>query len=213
MFLVGLVAVGVRYRAGDDQLRRQLQWLLLALVLVVVALAVWGPLAPGLAVLNLLSIALVPIAMTVAVLRYQLLDIQLVLSRTLLYVAAQRAGDRRVPRAGRGRRCAAARRHRTDRAGRSDHAGHRARPSIRCGCGCNARVDRALYGDRSDPVRAVSRLGSRWPWATWPTCSRRSSTHCACRTRRFGWAAVDRGQRAVEQRAACARSGAPRPSH
>src|SRR5688572_6206334 len=80
--LAGLV---VRYRAGGERLRRQLLWLLLALLLMLVVLGVWGPLVPGLAVLNLLVIALVPIAMTIAVLRYQLLDIRLVLSRTVLY--------------------------------------------------------------------------------------------------------------------------------
>lgn len=74
----------VRYRRGDEQRRRQLLWLLLALVLMIVSwcrrsLFTAGP------VLGVLSIALVPAAMTIAVLRHQLLDIRLVLSPTVLY--------------------------------------------------------------------------------------------------------------------------------
>ncbi|WP_290859488.1 histidine kinase [Hamadaea sp.] len=75
----------VRYRRGDERLRRQLLWLVLALIAAVaVNLPRWivgdGP------ILLLLAVPLVPIAITIAILRYQLLDIRLVVSRSLLYL-------------------------------------------------------------------------------------------------------------------------------
>ncbi|MEV0273712.1 histidine kinase [Hamadaea sp. NPDC050747] len=84
--LLGAIAgLVVRYRRGDERLRRQLLWLVLALIVAVaVNLPRWivgdGP------ILLLLAVPLVPIAITIAILRYQLLDIRLVVSRTLLYL-------------------------------------------------------------------------------------------------------------------------------
>lgn len=79
-----LVAQVVRYRRGDERTRRQLLWLILAFVVILVLnaqrwLTGYGP------VLFLLSAVLVPIAVAIAIVRYQLLDIRVVLSRTLLY--------------------------------------------------------------------------------------------------------------------------------
>jgi signal transduction histidine kinase len=80
--LAGLV---VRWRRGDERLRRQLLWLVLAgLAAVALNLPRWvigeGP------ILLLLAVVLVPVAVTVAILRHQLLDIRLVVSRTALYL-------------------------------------------------------------------------------------------------------------------------------
>ena len=85
VLVVAVVGLVLRYRRGDEQRRRQLLWLVLALILMIVVVVPWGLFAAG-PILELLSIALVPAAMTIAVLRYQLLDIRLVLSRTVLYV-------------------------------------------------------------------------------------------------------------------------------
>ena len=79
-----LVALVVRYRRGNERTRRQLLWLILAFVAILVLNGQrWftgdGP------VLFLLSVVLVPIAVAIAIVRYQLLDIRVVLSRTLLY--------------------------------------------------------------------------------------------------------------------------------
>jgi len=153
-----LVALVVRYRRGDERTRRQLLWLVLALIVAIVTQAVWGPLVDGFAVLNLLAIALVPISMTIAVLRYQLLDIRLVLSRTVLYLVLSTAvvlvylalvGTTGLVV--------------TDPAG-----GTTALIVLVIAVGFNPVrvrlqriVDRALYGDRSDPVRVVSRIGEQ----------------------------------------------------
>jgi len=78
------VALVVRYARGDDVVRRQLLWLILALIAIgLLNSQRWltgdGPVLP------LLSVALIPVAVAIAILRYRLLDIRLVLSRTLLY--------------------------------------------------------------------------------------------------------------------------------
>ena len=159
LFLLVLASLVVRYRRGGDVERRQLLWLLLA-VLVVLAYAgvPWGIFGRG-PVLGLLVIPLIPAAVTVAILRYQLLDIRLVVSRALVYglLTAAAAGayvglvallDVLV-------------RSRVS----LDSA---VVASVIVAVGFNpARVrlqrliDRGLYGDRRDPVRAVSLVGER----------------------------------------------------
>ncbi|MGH3765485.1 MAG: sensor histidine kinase [Pseudonocardiaceae bacterium] len=156
--LAALVGLVVRYRRGDERLRRQLLWLILAVLAVAVLFPLWGiyQLTP---ILALLLIVLVPAAMTIAILRHQLLDIRLVVSRTVLYglltaavigtylglVAAADA----VLRDGVGR-------------------GSSVLATLVIAAGFNPIrvrlqrvVDRALYGDRADPVRAVTRMGER----------------------------------------------------
>ena len=119
---------------------------------------VWGILGAG-PILGLLVIPLIPAAVTIAILRYQLLDIRLVVSRALVYgvLTAAAAGvyvglvallDVLVrSRVSLGSAIAA---------------------SVIVAIGFNpARVrlqrliDRALYGDRRDAVRAVSLVGER----------------------------------------------------
>ncbi|CAN5335384.1 hypothetical protein BH11ACT3_BH11ACT3_18960 [soil metagenome] len=84
-----LVAVSliVRYVRGDETRRRQIFWIVLAFIAILVLnsqrwLTGDGP------VLLLLSTILLPIAIAIAVLRYRLLDIRFVVSRTLLYIVA-----------------------------------------------------------------------------------------------------------------------------
>jgi two-component system, NarL family, sensor kinase len=159
IFALVLASLVVRYRRGGDVERRQLLWLVLAVVVFVVyAGVVWGVFGAG-PVLGLLVITLIPAAVTIAILRYQLLDIRLVVSRTLVYgiLTAAAAGvyvglvallDLLV-------------RSRVS-------LGSAIVASIVVAFGFNpARVllqrliDRALYGDRRDPVRAVSLVGER----------------------------------------------------
>ncbi|HEY2221622.1 histidine kinase [Actinomycetospora sp.] len=160
LVLVGVLASLVaRYRRGDDRTRRQLLWLVLATLVVAVDMVLWGPTAIGLPVLNLLVIALIPVAITVAVLRHQLLDIRLVVSRAVLYVllSAVVLGVwlglvtllELVLR-------------------RQAGFGVSAVATLVVVLGAaparvwlQRLVDRAFYGDRGDPVRAMSRLGEQ----------------------------------------------------
>jgi len=158
VFTAAIAGLVVRYRHGDEQRRRQLLWLVLALLLVIVVMVPWGLFAAG-PILQLLSIALVPAAMTIAVLRHQLLDIRLVLSRTLLYALLTTAvvgtyvglvavADA-VLRSGVG-------------------LGPSVLATLVIAVGFNPvrvrlqrAVDRAVYGDRADPARLLARMGER----------------------------------------------------
>jgi len=157
-YLAALAGIVVRYRRGDERLRRQLLWLVLALMIMLIVQVIWGPLVEGLEVLNLLSIALIPISIAIAVLRYQLLDIRLVLSRTVLYVLLSAAvlGVYLGLVAVAGRVLA------------NPGEGTTAVITLLIAVGFNPvrvrlqrLVDRALYGDRADPVRAVARIGEQ----------------------------------------------------
>jgi two-component system, NarL family, sensor kinase len=70
--------------AGDVE-RRQLLWLVLACLAVFGYGGLWWGITGTGPVLGLLVIPLIPAAVTIAILRYQLLDIRLVFSRTLVY--------------------------------------------------------------------------------------------------------------------------------
>jgi signal transduction histidine kinase len=153
--VVGLV---LRYRRGDEQCRRQLLWLVLALIMMIVVVVPWGLFTAG-PILELLSIALVPAAMTIAVLRYQLLDIRLVLSRTLLYALLTAA----VAGVYLGLVAAAELVLR-----REAGLGSSVLATLVIALGFNPvrvrlqrAVERAIYGDRADPVRVLSRMGER----------------------------------------------------
>jgi signal transduction histidine kinase len=156
--LAGLAALAVRYRRGGEKERRQLLWLTQAVLVVLVVLVLWGVFQAA-PVSVLLTIPLIPGAMTVAILRHRLLDIRLVVSRTVLYVllttlalgayAGLVALLDGLMRRGSG-------------------FGGSALATIVIAIGFNpvrvrlqGAVDRVLYGDRADPVRAVSRVGAR----------------------------------------------------
>lgn len=154
-FLAAFVALVVRYRRGTETTRRQLLWLLLVMVLVTVANLAWG-LVRGTPVAVLLAIPLIPVAVTVAIIRYQLLDIRLVLSRALTwlllslgvlagYIAVVAVLDRFV----------------------SAQLGRSAATTVILVLlaapllpRLQRVVDRAMYGDRANPARVVYRLGT-----------------------------------------------------
>jgi two-component system, NarL family, sensor kinase len=73
-----------RYIRGDERTRRQVMWLILAM-LIIVALNVERLLTGDGPILLLLSVVLIPIALAIAIVRYELFDIRFALSRTLLY--------------------------------------------------------------------------------------------------------------------------------
>jgi two-component system NarL family sensor kinase len=159
IFAGAVASLAVRYRRAGDTERRQLLWLLLVgLVLVPWVGVIWGVFNAG-PILGLLALSLIPAAVTVAILRHQLLDIRVVVSRALLYglLTAAAAGAY---------------------AGLVAVLDLMVRSQVSFGvavvasiivafCFNPARVwlqrlvDRTLYGDRRDPVRAVSRVGER----------------------------------------------------
>jgi two-component system NarL family sensor kinase len=158
-FAGAIASLAVRYRCGRETERRQLLWLLLVgLVLVPWVGVIWGIFDAG-PILGLLALSLIPVAVTVAILRHRLLDIRVVVSRALLYGLLTAAAVGAY-------------------AGLVALLDLMVRSRVSFGvavvasiivafCFNPARVrlqrliDRALYGDRRDPVRAVSRLGER----------------------------------------------------
>ena len=152
--LVDLVVLVARYRHGDERQRRQMLWLMLA-VLCAVPWAPFGISATSLQVLIFLQ----PVAMTIGLLRPQLFDIRLVVSRTVLYlllsaavvllysgvvllfdlVLQSRLGDVGAALVALGVAIAF----------------QPGRAWLQRG------VDRLFYGDRGDPVRALRHLGDR----------------------------------------------------
>jgi signal transduction histidine kinase len=156
-YLAGVVGLAVRYRGGDERTRRQLLWLLLAATVATVVILGERLVLPigdgGFPIILTALIALVPIAMAVAVLRHQLLDIRVVWSRTLTYALLTAAvvvvylglvelGDRVLREAGL-------------------RVSVLATLVVAVGFDpvrvwLQGRVDRLLYGDRADPVHAAS---------------------------------------------------------
>src|SRR4029077_8460835 len=86
IFLSAFASLIVRYRRGAGQERQQLKWLLVGVALVIAALSVQigvpalqnSPLLP-------LAAASLPIAIGIAVLRYRLYDIDLIINKALVY--------------------------------------------------------------------------------------------------------------------------------
>ena len=91
---VAFVSLAVRYRAGGQLLRQQVKWLALAAVAFVIcqatALLITGASPSWLSGVSYAAVAAIalfgiPAAMTVAILRHQLYDIDRIISRTLEY--------------------------------------------------------------------------------------------------------------------------------
>ena len=143
--LFGLTALVVRYRRGDEAVRRQLLWVVAAAAVVLVAVAPWS-LVAGTPIAVLFALPLLPAGIAVAVLRHQLLDIRLVLARGVAYgllsglvlacyavlviVLSGVASALLV-----------------------------ALLALPLRARLQTAVDRLLYGDRSDPVRVASHVG------------------------------------------------------
>ena len=94
-FVGAIASVRSRYRAASPEGRQQLKWLLYAAVLVAagVAVSLSVELLAGDSVTDLtnaittLSLATVPMAMGIAILRHRLYDVDVVINRTLVYGA------------------------------------------------------------------------------------------------------------------------------
>ena len=158
-YLAALVVLVLRYRRGTEQVRRQLLWLLLATAVAVALVAVTrlgGSVEEnGFPVILFTVVALVPVAMTIAVLRHQLLDIRLLWSRALTYAVLTAA-------------VAAAYLVLVEVSGRLLGFGTSVLATLLVAVAFNpARVrvqravDRLLYGERTDPVRAATTVSAQ----------------------------------------------------
>lgn len=153
-YALAIASLVVRYRRASETGRRQLLWLLLATVVMIVFMTPWA-LVTGTPILVLLAIPLVPISVTVAIVRHHLLDIRLVVSRALTwallsllavgaYAALVAVTDSFI----------------STRFGRSAVVTVLIALLIAPVLPRLQRlVDRAMYGDRRDPARVASLVG------------------------------------------------------
>jgi two-component system NarL family sensor kinase len=156
LFALAILVLMLRYRRADEVGRRQLLWLLLATIVVLVVMPLWTFVA-GTPVVVLFAIPLIPVAVTVAIIRHQLLDIRFVVSRavawllaSILVVAAYAvlvAVLDTVVSARLGRSAAA-----------TVIIALLVAPLLPR---LQRLVDRAMYGDRRDPASVVSRIGAQ----------------------------------------------------
>ncbi len=154
--LLPISCLVIRFRRADEVGRRQLLWLLLASVIALLIITPWSLIA-GTPIFVLLAIPLIPISVAVAIVRHQLLDIRLVVSRALtwglltLVAIGSYAGlaailGSLIP--SRGGRSAAI----------TVLVALIIAPILPR---LQQLVDRALYGDRRDPARIASRVGEQ----------------------------------------------------
>jgi signal transduction histidine kinase len=95
--LASVVSLGVRYRRADQQERQQLRWLLFAGTFLLVFVFVSGPATAGIEpevlrtnidnAIVAAALTLVPVAIGIAILKFRLYDIDLVIRKTLVYGA------------------------------------------------------------------------------------------------------------------------------
>jgi signal transduction histidine kinase len=91
--LAGITSLVLRYRRGSPDERHQIKWMLVASAFYGVGYAgsfvpsAFGIKVPILQTIDVVGIILVPVAAAIAVLKYRLYDIDIVISRTLVYGA------------------------------------------------------------------------------------------------------------------------------
>jgi len=91
--LAGVVAMILRYRRGSSEERHQLKWLIAAVTVYLVGFGasiiptMAGTQVSWLQSIAVIGLALIPVAAAVAVLKYRLYDIDIVISRALVYGA------------------------------------------------------------------------------------------------------------------------------
>ena len=83
--LIGVIALAVRYRRGDEVVRRQLLWVVLGAGAVLTAVVPWA-LVAGTPLVVVYSIPLIPAAIALAILRHGMLDIRWAIARSLAYL-------------------------------------------------------------------------------------------------------------------------------
>jgi signal transduction histidine kinase len=154
--LLSVACLVVRYRRGDELRRRQLLWLVLAAIVVIALVIPWS-FVSGTPVVVLFAIPLIPVAVTVGIVRAQLLDIRLVISRAVAWLLLSLAAL-----AGYALLVATLDTFVSARLGKS------ALVTVLVALALapvlprlQRQVDRWMYGDRSDPARVATRVGAQ----------------------------------------------------
>ena len=83
--LLALVSMFVRYRTSGPVERQQLRWFLAAAPIFIVSFFLIGSFTDALSVVGALGLASLPIAAGIAIFRYHLYDLDVVVRRTLVY--------------------------------------------------------------------------------------------------------------------------------
>jgi two-component system NarL family sensor kinase len=152
---LAICALGVRFRRAGSEQRGQLSWLLLATIVAVVLIVPWS-LVAGTPVFVLFAIPLIPVSVAVAIVRQGLFDIRFVVSRALTWLLlslgviatyALLVAVLDVFISARVQSSAVA----------TVVVALLVAPVLPR---LQRLVDRAMYGDRKDPVRIVSRIGA-----------------------------------------------------
>lgn len=153
---LGMLGIWLRYRRSDEVVRRQLLWVLLGAGTVVLVVVPWS-LVAGTPIVVLLAIPLIPISVAVGILRYRLLDIKLVVSRALAFVLLSAATVAAYLAM-----VAVLEKVVSDRFGGSAVATALLIVLISPLLPRVQRwVDRAMYGDRTNPAAVASRVGEQ----------------------------------------------------
>jgi hypothetical protein len=94
-FILALTATAIRFRGGDRAQRQQIKWLAAAAALAAIGFATAFIDENGFGwILFLVGMALVPVAIGVAVMRYRLYEIDRIISRTLSWALVTRNAGR-----------------------------------------------------------------------------------------------------------------------
>ena len=204
-----LVALVARQRQAAGRVRAQLQWLLLGfvscLVLIAVTAVVPFPSGSGGHYGLAVAFAMIPLSVAVAVVRYGLFDIELVVNRAIVYAALTALGL-----AAYGGLLAAT----GARAGRGAYAPLVAALIAAVLTAARSRfqrfVDRKLFGARRDPYEVVRRVGVSVAAAEDPGMALAGLVSTVCEVLALPYAAVEPVSPAGEL-AARAESGSPVP--
>jgi signal transduction histidine kinase len=91
--IVGLVSLGIRYRRADSDVRQQIKWFGVGMAVLIVAVLIGGITSPTSqewttpipVVAEVIGFSALPVCIGVAVLKYRLYDIDVLISRALIY--------------------------------------------------------------------------------------------------------------------------------
>lgn len=157
-YLAAAASLVLRYRRGGERARRQLLWVLYSTAVMVVCSVVSTALDLDSLLLGILPVTLIPISIAIAILKDQLLDIRLVISRSVVYLMLSVG----VVAAYLGLVAWLGTVVQSTWLGTSvlatlliAAAFHPARVWLQ------RRIDERLYGARRDPIRAVAAVGAR----------------------------------------------------